>query len=91
MIEIPNSLPTKAINIVFPPNKSPNVQAVTGKFQTRSLGSMDIPTCKPTKQLLLLANIQESSHNQYKQMIYKLLHYLFHCCKNITKISLNIN
>lgn len=49
MIEMPNSLPTKATKIDLPPIRSAKVPLMTGKFERRSLGSMDIPTCKPTK------------------------------------------
>jgi hypothetical protein len=44
IIEIPKNLPTKATNTVLPPIKSPNDPIMAGKFETRSFGSMDIPT-----------------------------------------------
>jgi hypothetical protein len=44
MIEIPKILPIKATNRVLPHIKSPSVPMMTGKFERRSFGSIDIPT-----------------------------------------------
>ena len=49
MREIPKTLPIKVTNKVLPNIKSPKVPVMTGKFERRSFGSIDIPTWKVTK------------------------------------------
>jgi hypothetical protein len=62
MGEIPNNLPTMRTKIVFPAIKRPRVPNITGKFEKRSFGLIDMPTWKIKKKAIIRHTVRHSTY-----------------------------